>query len=385
MTSPLLPSRRDFITATTAAALGGALATCLPSSYAALPAGPNPAEKAVKAFYDSLSEAQKKEICVDWDYRVDIKYGRKPLHIPDPNGVLLRTHVSNAWLITPHLIGSPFYTDDQRALILEIMRAVLNPGWTEKLMQQAEDDSGKPWGGDQALAIFGTPGNGRFQCVITGFHLTLRAGSDPDAQAAFGGGISHGHQPTGFYEKPGHPGNIFWYQAQEANKVYQILDGKQRERALFTGPVPYPVPPGGPDQPLDFKQIKRGLIRDGVPRDDTYEAEIRFRSPQEIPGLPIADMSRDQKEAAQKVLQSLVEPYRPEYQEQVLACLKKQGGLDACRLAFYKQRDLGADGEWDNWRLEGPSFVWFYRGTPHVHIWIHVADNPGAPVTSYFG
>ena len=54
----------------------------------------------------------------------------------------------------------------------------------------------------------------------------------------------------------------------------------------------------------------------------------------------------------------------------------KQGGLEACSLAFYKDGDLGDDGEWDNWRLEGPSFVWYFRGEPHVHIWIHIADDP---------
>jgi ATPase subunit of ABC transporter with duplicated ATPase domains len=26
---------------------------------------------------------------------------------------------------------------------------------------------------------------------------------------------------------------------------------------------------------------------------------------------------------------------------------------------------LGKEGEWDNWRLEGPSFVWYFRGFPH--------------------
>jgi len=31
---------------------------------------------------------------------------------------------------------------------------------------------------------------------------------------------------------------------------------------------------------------------------------------------------------------------------------------------------------WDNWRLEGPSFVWWFRGSPHVHVWVNVADSP---------
>ena len=54
-------------------------------------------------------------------------------------------------------------------------------------------------------------------------------------------------------------------------------------------------------------------------------------------------------------------------------------------MAFYQEHDLGNDGEWDNWRIEGPSFVWYYRGFPHVHVWIHRADDPQTPVTSHFG
>jgi hypothetical protein len=64
-------------------------------------------------------------------------------------------------------------------------------------------------------------------------------------------------------------------------------------------------------------------------------------------------------------------------------CLKVQGGLDACHLAFYKEGDLGDDGVWDNWRLEGPSFVWYFRGRPHVHVWVHVADSSDVKLNSY--
>lgn len=66
-------------------------------------------------------------------------------------------------------------------------------------------------------------------------------------------------------------------------------------------------------------------------------------------------------------------------------CLRRQGGLDACNLAFYQEHDLGNDGEWDNWRIEGPAFVSYFRGFPHAHVSIHVAEAPGTPVTSHFG
>jgi hypothetical protein len=36
---------------------------------------------------------------------------------------------------------------------------------------------------------------------------------------------------------------------------------------------------------------------------------------------------------------------------------------------------------WDVWRIEGPSFVWHYRGNPHVHVWVNVADDPTVKIS----
>ena len=34
-----------------------------------------------------------------------------------------------------------------------------------------------------------------------------------------------------------------------------------------------------------------------------------------------------------------------------------------------------------HWRVEGPAFVWHFRGAPHVHVWVNVAHRgPGDPV-----
>ena len=73
---------------------------------------------------------------------------------------------------------------------------------------------------------------------------------------------------------------------------------------------------------------------------------------------------------------------RVEDRDEALDCLKKQGGLEACTLTFYSDEDLGDDGVWDNWRLEGPSFVWYFRGTPHVHVWVNVADSADIPANA---
>ncbi|MFG0332143.1 MAG: hypothetical protein ACF8TS_02170, partial [Maioricimonas sp. JB049] len=94
------------------------------------------------------------------------------------------------------------------------------------------------------------------------------------------------------------------------------------------------------------------------------------------------ELTTDQKEHAQDVLETLLEPYRQIDQQEVRRCLQQQGGLDQCSLSFYKEDDIGDDGVWDIWRLEGPSFVWHFRGSPHVHVWANVADDPSVPLNA---
>jgi hypothetical protein len=173
--------------------------------------------------------------------------------------------------------------------------------------------------------------------------MTLRADGNSADHVAFGGPIFYGHAASGFNEKPGHPGNVFWPQAVAANKVYQMIDRKQQEKALL------------PEQPA--------------------ESEVPFRGATGMfTGIPVAELGDAQKKELQKVLLLLIEPFRKEDQDEAVAALKAQGGLDKCHLTFYKEGAL-MDGTWDNWRLEGPSFVWYFRGTPHVHVWVNVADS----------
>ncbi len=43
-------------------------------------------------------------------------------------------------------------------------------------------------------------------------------------------------------------------------------------------------------------------------------------------------------------------------------------------VACFKQQDLGGDGVWDVWQIEGPQMLWCFRGDPHVHCWVHLRD-----------
>jgi len=294
-------------------------------------------ESNVKRLYDTLTANQKKVMCFDWDHK-EGKLG------------LLRTRVENNWHITKPAIGSDFYTKEQQALIRDIYEGLYSPEWVSKIDKQLKDDAGG-YGRSQNIAIFGRPGDEKFEFVMTGRHLTMRCDGNSAEHVAFGGPIFYGHAASGFNEGPNHPGNVFWPQALQANKVFEMLDGKQRKVALLKD---------RPDEwKVGFHGAKGGL-----------------------PGIPISDLSSDQKEEVQKTLQKLLEPYRKTDRAEALACLKEQGGLDACHLAFYQDGDIGKDGVWDNWRLEGPSFVWYFRGEPHVHVWVNVANDPSVKLNT---
>lgn len=316
-------NRRHFLESTAVAAVAAS------STAVAHPTAGTAPETLVQELYASLKTKQKDQICFDWNHK-------------DPKRGLLRTFVANNWNITKAEINSDFYSDSQRAIIEKIFEGIIAPEWHERYYQQLEDDAGG-FGNEQSVAIFGKPGDGKFELVLTGRHMTLRCDGNSADHVAFGGPIFYGHAPT-FNEDPEHTDNVFWSQAVEANKLYQMLDGSQRKASL--------VKKTPREQAVSFKGKQGGLT-----------------------GLPVSEMSGDQKQHLQKVLGLLTEMYRTSDGEEAMQCLKAQGGLDQCTLSFYQDQDLGKDGVWDNWRIEGPSFVWHYRGAPHVHVWVNVADS----------
>jgi hypothetical protein len=328
-------NRREFLKTAGAAAVAVGASPLVARAAVSIPTGSTP-ESVTKLLYESLKDEQKKEICFAWDYTED-KRG------------LLRTRISNNWNITKPTIASDFYDSDQQAMIRHIFESIIQPDWHKRIYKQLEDDA-QGYGEQQSIAMFGKPGE-KFEMVMTGRHMTLRCDGNSSEHVAFGGPIFYGHAASGFNEKPNHPGNVFWHQALAANKVYEMLDEKQRTRALI----------------------------EKAPRDE----DVSFRGTGgQFPGIPVADMSSDQKTLVQDVLAKLIEPYRQSDRDEALNCLKSQGGLDKCSLAFYREGDIGNDQVWDNWRLEGPSFVWYYRGAPHVHVWVNVADDASVKTNS---
>src|SRR5206468_5945922 len=125
-------------------------------------------------------------------------------------------------------------TADQQAMIKEIFLGLHSPEYAETVLKQVEHDSGKAGFGGSAVALFGEPGTGKFEFVLTGRHCTRRCDGDSVAGAAFGGPIFYGHAAQSFNEPATHPGNAYWFQALRANEVFKALDGRQQKLALRT-------------------------------------------------------------------------------------------------------------------------------------------------------
>ncbi len=322
-------SRREFLKG-----VGGAAAVAAAGGLApfAVPRAAAAAEKAasdtlVAQLYKGLTAEQKQAVCFGWEH---------------PK----RLMIANNWRIVPQKIGE-FYTPEQQELIMAIFKEAHSPEWVEKRLKQMTDDSGGAGFKDYNIALFGEPGTNRFEWVLTGRHLTLRVDGDSEPGVAFGGPIFYGHAAESFNEKPDHPGNVYWYQALRANEVFKALDGKQQQKALITGAVPAESP--------------SVLIPSAAERR---------------PGIPVADMSRDQRELVIKVLHDLVAPMRRSDVAEARRYVEANGGVNSLHMAFYQQEDVGNDRVWDVWMLQGPSMVWYFRGSPHVHTWVYVSEKP---------
>jgi len=318
-------TRRDFLKE---AGLAAAAASAFPvfatprESAAALDTPKTSPESAVKRLYESLKDEQKKEICFPWTHELRQKYGAN-------------------WAITKPSVAE-FFSKEQQETIREIFRGVTSGDGYERFIKQMTEDYGDF--GKYHVAIFGEPGTKQFEWVMTGRHLTIRCDGNFEDGTAFGGPIVYGHGAGD--SKPGLPGNVFYYQTLKANEVFKSLDGKQREKALVTR----------------------------APSESAVE--IRGAGGK-FPGIAVADLSADQKVLMHSVMKVLLAPYREDDVKEALGCLTAGGGIDKMHMAFYSEGDVGDDEVWDIWRVEGPSFVCHFRGSPHVHAYINAASKTG--------
>lgn len=308
-------SRRGFIKTTLAAAAASAV-----PAFAA-PTPKSESETLVATLYKSLSEEQRTKLCFAFDHP-------------------LRLKVDNNWMINEP--QKKLLNADQQAMVRDIFNGLHSPEYAERVMNQVKHDGDGDFEAETSVALFGEPGTGKFQFVLTGRHCTRRCDGDSVEGAAFGGPIFYGHAAGSFNEKPDHPGNAYWYQAKRANEVFQMLDGKQREMAL---------------------------LGDSRPERGNKTIELTGKT-SGLPGIPMSELSADQKAHVRKVLADVLAPFREEDRIESLKLIEPT--FEHLHMAFYKNMDIGNDGVWDVWQIEGPNMLWYFRGKPHVHTWVNI-------------
>ena len=314
--SPL--DRRQFVKT---AALGSAALVAAPLGQAAKKKANS--ETLVAQLYGSLDEKQRKIVAF-------------PFKHP------LREKVDNNWNITRQSIGEIF-DKDQQALVQEIFLKLHSEEYAKTVLGQVLHDSEGEGFESASVALFGQPNTGKFEFVLTSRHCTRRCDGDAGDGEAFGGPIFYGHAARSFNETKYHPGNVYWYQAKQANKVFAMMDGKQRKMALL-----------------------------GKSRPEQGTKTVALTGKKEgLPGIPMSEMSSDQKGQVRKTMNDLLAMFRKKDAKEAMK-LVEAGGFEHLHFAFYKNHDIGNDRVWDVWQIEGPNCLWFFRGEPHVHAWVNI-------------
>ncbi len=326
-------SRRSFLkTVPTAGLALAALPSHLasPRILAAEPGASSAAtasgETLVATLYKSLTEPQRAALCFDFDHE-------------------LRRKVDNNWHIVKPRVDE-ILNRDQQAMVREIFTRLHSEEYASRILAAVEHDNGQRGLGACSVALFGEPGTAKFEFVLSGRHVTRRCDGDSVQGAAFGGPIFYGHAALSDEEAADHPGNVYWYQARQANAVFNALDGRQRALAL-----------------RDQHRPERG--------NETVQLKGSQSAPE---GIAVSDLASDQRELVRKVMADLLAPFRKVDADEALK-LVDAAGFDKVHMAFFKQDDIGSDGVWDVWQLEGPNMVWYFRGAPHVHTWVHIAET----------
>ncbi len=325
-------SRRQFIMQGLAATGGALLGGQAFAEKSAAPAA-GTSDTLAATLYKSLNDQQRATVCFPWENK-------------------LREKVDNNWHITDKRIDE-LLNKDQQAMVREIFDKLHSDEYKAKVWEQFDSDNmeknGKGGFGSASIAMFGEPGTGKFSFAFTGRHCTRRCDGDFDKGAVFGGPIFYGHAAKSFNEEADHAGNVYWFQAKRANEVFAALDGKQREKAL------------------------RPEAR-GEAGNSTVKVTGRKTG---LDGIPMADLAADQKDLVRKVLADLLLPFRKPDADEAMRHIEKNG-FDNLHMAFFQKGDIGNDKVWDNWIIEGPSMVWYFRGAPHVHCWAHIRDTAQA-------
>src|SRR5262245_35354047 len=303
---PKIRGRREFLQAVGGAAAVAALGAT-PHRVRAADALARPAEELIKELYSTLSADQKNELVLPYDHGTEGHPTRQKTYNAPPLGNEKRL--------------SATYTKPQQELIKRTLRAVMASDEAfERLNRHGKWDSSGSFEGCGAV-IFGEPtGKNPFAWVFSGHHLTLRCDGNSEPGTAWGGPIYYGHSVNG-YDK----NNVYYYQTEQVQTVYDVPDEKQRAKAMASNNP-------GNQHPNGFAPTK--------PRH----------------GIPCSELTAEQRDRVEKVMRVLLDPFRKEDADEVMQLIKANGGLEHVNIAFYKDDAPKDKDQWHFWRLEGPGF-----------------------------
>ena len=319
---PKMRSRREFLLAMGAAA---GVAAAVPARGRAddAKASPKPAEGLIRELHATLSDDQKKALVQPYDHGAS--EGR-------PTRQRTFNSAFNEKLIAEN------YTKPQREVVQRIVRSILasDEAW-ERLSRKGTWDSSGSFEGCGAV-LFGEPGdNAPYAFVFSGHHITLRCDGNSEPKTAWGGPVYYGHSEAGYSKT-----NVYNYQTQTVQAVFDALDEKQRAKAMA------PKSPG-----------------DGL-------GGLKAQNPRH--GIAFTELTAEQKALVENVMRTLLGPFRKEDVDEVMEIVKVGGGMDAINVAFYQDDSKNEKTPWHFWRLEGPGFVWNYRVLPHVHCFVNISN-----------
>ena len=90
-------------------------------------------------------------------------------------------------------------------------------------------------------------------------------------------------------------------------------------------------------------------------------------------GLPSSELSRDQKKLLVETMRGMMAMFRADDVNATIETIKKKKVVDRLQISWYGgQYDIGSDQVWDTWQIEGPDMVWYFRGVPHIHCYLHL-------------
>jgi uncharacterized protein DUF3500 len=296
-----------------------------------VPPGPSqqlePLNTLARQLYASLDAEQRADACVPYD---------DPLRQYHNRGVLGGGR--------DILFG---FSRNQRKILTDLMYA----GLSAEGRTRVPEEFFTRWSGVHALRVLicGDPASPPYQIILSGNHLNLRLGGRSREGAAFGGPQVYGDQRGN--ESPGLPGNLYRDQFLLAQRLLRNLHASQRQRAV----------------------LEEAPVQTGIELQGPHGA---------FPGIPLAELVTGEQALARDLVERILATYPPDDVAYARACLQANGGIDALSLSYYEHGEDGAIAEGQVFRLEGPAAVFYFRGYPHVHAFVNVAMNAGAPLSS---